>query len=250
MRRSLSFFVSLLCLFSLSIYAQDSLLYLPKADHTGQAQVESKLRGLGIQLESLKEARGLEGFYEAYTEQGMMYVSKDGRRLMMGKLYSIEQQPIDLTEQSMSAFRLELLENSTEKSILYPAKKERYEVTIFTDHTCPYCRQLHDQMDEYHALGISIRYMAFPRAGLEDQSARELGYIFCAQDAMTAMSDAMGGKKPKVARCEGMNLANHLKMGHQMGVSGTPGIILPDGRLIPGFLPADRLIQELRRGAL
>ena len=31
----------------------------------------------------------------------------------------------------------------------------------------------------------------------------------------------------------------------QLGVQGTPAIVLPDGRLVPGYVPAERLAAML-----
>ena len=49
-------------------------------------------------------------------------------------------------------------------------------VTVFTDVDCPYCARLHDRVAEYNALGIEIRYLAFPRAGIP--SGIDAGSLF------------------------------------------------------------------------
>ena len=45
--------------------------------------------------------------------------------------------------------------------IIYPAKNEKYVVTVFMDITCHYCHILHQQVKEYNDLGITVRYLAF-----------------------------------------------------------------------------------------
>jgi len=50
--------------------------------------------------------------------------------------------------------------------IVYKAPKEEYQITVFTDSTCGYCRKLHKEIDGFLAEGISVRYMAFPRGGV------------------------------------------------------------------------------------
>ena len=42
--------------------------------------------------------------------------------------------------------------------IVYKAPKEQHVITVFTDITCGYCRKLHEQMADYNALGITVRY--------------------------------------------------------------------------------------------
>jgi len=218
------------------------------AQQYAEQLIRQRLAMMGLQVERLQPAVELEGFYQVFTGQGLFYVSADGARLVAGKVFSIEAQPIDLTEMTVSNVRQELVKENTALTIKYPAPNERYKITVFTDHTCPYCRQLHEQLDAYHAAGISIEYLAFPRAGLEHRSATELNNIFCAADPATAMTRAMAGEKPLTYRCD-VSMADHLSLARQMGITGTPGIILPNGQLIPGFVPPDRLLSELRNSS-
>ncbi|RUO44343.1 thiol:disulfide interchange protein [Aliidiomarina taiwanensis] len=211
--------------------------------------IEQRLGQMGLQVERVREATELEGYMQVFTSQGAFYITHDGSRLIAGKVFSIEQMPpTDLTEQAVSQVRQALVRENADLTIKYPAMNEGYKVTIFTDHTCPYCRQLHEQMAGYQNLGISIEYLAFPRAGLEHSSATELNSIFCASNPADAMTRAMAGQKPRLSRCD-QTMQQHLSLARQMGITGTPAIILPNGNLIPGFVPPERLLQELRASA-
>lgn len=53
---------------------------------------------------------------------------------------------------------------------------------VFTDITCGYCHKLHEEMKDYNALGITVRYLAFPRQGLESQAEQDMKSIWCAKD--------------------------------------------------------------------
>ena len=52
-------------------------------------------------------------------------------------------------------------------------------------------------------------------------------------------------------RVDGKNCKNpvtaHYNLGGQIGVSGTPALVLEGGQIIPGYLPANRLIKELEK---
>ncbi len=50
--------------------------------------------------------------------------------------------------------------------------EEKHVITVFTDITCGYCHKLHQQMKEYNDLGITVRYLAFPRQGLASQAEK------------------------------------------------------------------------------
>lgn len=42
--------------------------------------------------------------------------------------------------------------------IVYKAAQEKHVITVFTDITCGYCHKLHEEMKDYNALGITVRY--------------------------------------------------------------------------------------------
>ena len=235
----LKYLVALTALISLSLFAVQADDY--------ETRIRAALSDMGLQVERLRPAAELEGYYQVFTQQGVFYISSDATRLIAGKVFAVGRQPVDLTEQGMTGIRQQLVNESQALMISYPAENERYRVTIFTDHTCPYCRQLHEQMERYNALGISVDYLAFPRAGLDSPAARDLLNVWCAQNQNEAMDLAMAGMAVRPRRCDA-NMADHLSLTRQMGVTGTPAIITPKGGLIGGFLPPERLISELRNG--
>jgi thiol:disulfide interchange protein DsbC len=56
------------------------------------------------------------------------------------------------------------------KSIEYKSANEKYRLAVFTDITCGYCQKLHHDLQSYLDAGISIKFLAFPRAGLNPWS--------------------------------------------------------------------------------
>ena len=49
-------------------------------------------------------------------------------------------------------------------------------------------------MADYNALGITVRYLAFPRQGLDSDAEKEMKAIWCAKDKNKAFDDVMAGK--------------------------------------------------------
>ncbi|HAH80198.1 MAG TPA: protein-disulfide isomerase, partial [Gammaproteobacteria bacterium] len=39
-----------------------------------------------------------------------------------------------------------------------------------TDVDCGYCRKLHNEMAQINELGIEVRYLAYPRAGVDSDT--------------------------------------------------------------------------------
>jgi len=111
---------------------------------------------------------------------------------------------------------------------------------VFTDIDCGFCRRLHSEIGKYNAAGIRIRYLFMPRAGKGSDSYKKAVAVWCAKDRQQAMTDAKAGKDVPAQTCENP-VEEHIALADLMGLSGTPTLILPDGELLPGYVPADRL---------
>ena len=128
--------------------------------------------------------------------------------------------------------------------IEFKAPKEKYAVHVFTDISCGYCRKLHSELQSYLDAGITVRYLAFPRGGLESDTFNSLQSVWCAKDKQKAMNEAKGGAEIAAAKCDSP-VAKQFELGHSFGINGTPAIILPDGSIIPGYQSAAQLQQAL-----
>ena len=128
--------------------------------------------------------------------------------------------------------------------LVYKAKNEKHVITVFTDVDCGYCRKLHNQMSEYNDLGITVRYLAYPRAGIPSANADEMQAVWCAKDPLQAMTDAKAGKNIKAASCD-IDISKQYRLGMSFGINGTPAMILEDGTMIPGYQPPENLLQTI-----
>ncbi|HSG92514.1 MAG TPA: thioredoxin fold domain-containing protein, partial [Methylotenera sp.] len=102
----------------------------------------------------------------------------------------------------------------------------------------------------YNALGIGIRYMAFPRAGVESESAKKLVQVWCSKDPKQAMTDAKAEREIKDATvCKDNPVIAHFEIGQRLGVEGTPALFLENGQMLPGYVPPERLREILDENA-
>ena len=204
-----------------------------------------------LQMTPLKVMQGpMADYLTVISEQGMLFVSKDGSRLIAGNVYDLGGNMENLGDMSLAPYRNERLASYEDSMIVYPAKGEqKYQVTVFTDTDCGYCRKLHRQMADYQEEGITIRYMAYPRAGVQSQTGQEMAAIWCADDKRSAMDQAKAGQAVATARCDDAIIEQHFRLGREFGVTGTPALVLDDGSLLPGYLPPKALLQRLKKDA-
>jgi thiol:disulfide interchange protein DsbC len=198
--------------------------------HADDAAIKQSLAKLGVQGADIQSAP-VAGMKTVLTDSGVLYVTEDGKHVIQGPLYDVSgAQPVNVTNQLLIG-KLNALEK---EMIVYKAPKEQHVITVFTDITCGYCHKLHEEMSDYNALGITVRYLAFPRQGLQSQAESDMKSIWCAKDRNKAFDAAMKGGDVAPASCD-INLANHYNLGVQFGVQGTPAIVLSNGSMIPGY---------------
>ena len=186
----------------------------------------------------------LPGIYEVSTGGQVLYVSSDGRYLLRGDLIDVVDRK-NLSEGRRKTARLvELSKLKETNMIVFNSPKATHRVTVFTDVDCGYCAKLHQQMAQYNELGIDIRYLAFPRAGLESRSYEVTVSVWCSDDPQEAIGEAKARRPVEPRTCENP-VRSHYMTGRRLGVSGTPTMITDDGTVIPGYLPPEQLLAQL-----
>jgi thiol:disulfide interchange protein DsbC len=224
------------------------LLIAPLADADeaqDMAVVRAKLEQLMPQAKPDSIAPSvLPGMYEAIYGPQILYVSKDGRYMFEGDLYDLQQR-VNLTENKRQAGRVKVLNDiDVSTMIVFAPEHPKYTISAFTDIDCGYCRKLHSQIAEYNKLGIAVRYLAFPRAGVDSPSYDKAVSVWCSKDRKTALTLAKQGKTPEKKTCDNP-VKMHMAAAKEVGVTGTPTLVLDDGKVIPGYVEPARLLKIL-----
>lgn len=226
-------------------------LALPIAALAGPEQTLADtltIEGRSLPIEEVVKAP-LEGLFEVRLASGEnFYTDGEGRYLLVGDLFeNADEGLINLTEQESNADRASRLAqiDDAQRVIFRTTDKPRARLTVFTDTTCPYCTKLHEEVGSLNEMGIEVDYLAFPRGGMNSPGAREMQQIWCADNSSEAMSAVQRGETLKGdASCDNP-VEEQYHLGMELGVQGTPAIVLPDGRMVPGYVPAARLAAML-----
>jgi len=207
--------------------------------------VEERIRALAPQTKSIAISETpVNGILMVQIGGDIVYATADGKYLIQGRMMDLETRE-DLTEAAKAGVRREILASvDPAKQITFAPEEPKYDLMVFTDIDCGYCRKLHAQMAEYNEQGIAIHYMAFPRAGIGSPSYDKAVSVWCAADPQGAMTQAKLGGDPDPARCENP-IADQYQLGRELGVTGTPSLLTPEGQMIPGYVPPEQLRQRL-----
>ena len=209
----------------------------------------SAFAGQPIGIESVRPSPA-PGIVEVQVINGpLLYATEDGGYFFLnGDLHQVSVSgAVNLTEERRSLARKEQLAAvSLEDMVVFSPKGEtRDYVSVFTDVTCFYCQKLHREVDQLNAKGVEVRYLAFPRGGINSDGAKKLATAWCADDQQTTLTELKAGMDLPVNDCADSPIAAQYQLGQEMGVSGTPAIITSSGMMIPGYRPAADLIAAL-----
>lgn len=227
---------------------------LPLTLSANQAKITEALEQVGLTVQQVKPSP-MTGVSQVVTDRGLFFISEDGRFLIAGNVLDLQnwqqvrgqQVPTNLKDELMAPLILEKLAEQQGQMIEYKAPNEKYVVHVFTDPSCGYCRKLHSEMKDYLAAGITVRYLAFPRTGVQSDIGLQMQHIWCAKDKNTAMDNAKIDKNVDKSMCQNPVAAQYA-LGQFFGVTGTPAVILPNGELVPGYMPVAAMLQQLNAG--
>jgi len=208
--------------------------------------IKNQLKKLDTVVESVTPS-AIPGIYQVVVEGGfVLYSTADGQRFLRGDLLEVQGNDlVNLTEKVKNEYNVKLLQSVDPKTMIVfsPKGKTKGVVYAFTDVDCGYCRKLQGEIPELNKQGIELRYLAFPRGGRKSGAFAKMAKAWCATDRQQALADLKAGKAISVPikgdqnACSKM-IDDHYRLGLQLGVNGTPAMVLENGQIIPGYRPA------------
>ena len=179
-----------------------------------------------------------------------LYAGETGEYVIAGDMYQVKPEgflPVEL------AGTMEMRKNNInavpiEDTIVFPSIGEANSVLyVFTDVDCGYCRKFHTETLPLLSLqGVEVRYLAYPRAGLGSDSYKKMASAWCAKDRKQALSSLKNRETILENVCNENPIAIQYNLGKTLGITGTPSIILENGRLLMGYRPAKELLEIIK----
>lgn len=226
-----------------------------------RSRVEASLKRANGNVVVLSIAQsGIPGVYSVRSKDsvkgdyyGVVYMTGDGRYMLQGELLEVTDQGVVAaqdpgTDSMRSVAEQELISTPLDKMVVFaaqgPVKRVIY---VFTDVECGYCRKLHQEIDKLNAMGVEVRYLAWPRAGAQSEVAETLRRVWCARDRKVAMTAAKRGNmlEPAPAECKAP-IEEQYDLGVRIGVRGTPSVHDAEGRSLGGYMSPEQFKAVLK----
>lgn len=194
------------------------------------------------------QSSAIPGVFEVVMGQNIAYVEASGRYFLIGRLFDM-QTKTDITAETKERFapKIDWNELRLEDAIKFGSGPTK--LAVFSDPDCPFCRQLEAELEKLD--GVTVYIFPYPIASLHPGATRVAQSIWCAADKSKAWRDYVLRKvaPPQAPKdCSGEAIQRNVALAARYGISATPTLLAPDGRLAPGASKAEQITAWLARG--
>ena len=186
---------------------------------------------------------GMPGLKEVTldSEQGPMvvYADEKGQFLLVGDLLDVKTRR-NLTRERMDKLTAVNWDTLPFKNAFKVVRGDgKRKLAVFSDPDCPFCKKAEFEFNKLN--NVTVYIFLYPLA-IHQDAARKARLVWCSKDRSQTWLDLMlRGKVPTGnADCDNP-IDENLALGARLRVDGTPAIIFPNGKRVPGYVPAPRL---------
>jgi len=171
-------------------------------------------------------------------KHGVLYIDMSKKYLIAGQIAPIDQLGKPATPRKVDYSKIPL---SDAVVLGQPTAKKK--IVVFSDPDCPYCRKLHEELKQVIEKRSDIAfYLILYPLPMHKDAYKKAQAITC-EKSVSLVDDAFSGKSVPEPTCGKEQLEKNLALGHELKIEGTPAVIREDGTLLPGYSPADKLID-------
>lgn len=195
------------------------------------------------QIKDVREAP-VKGLWEVEVTQSgkniIVYIDYAKKYLVEGVFT-----PVEKIGESAPLKKIDIKKIPLDNALVFGNPKAEKRIIIFDDPDCPYCIKLHEEVKKIIGKRKDVAFYVklFPLP-IHPKAYEKSKAIVC-KKSPKLLEDAFAGKNIPAADCETNEVDKNLKLGEELGIRGTPAVIFPDGRLLPGYVPAEALLNFL-----
>ncbi|XOF32968.1 MAG: DsbC family protein [Candidatus Electrothrix sp. YB6] len=140
-----------------------------------------------------------------------------------------------------------------EDALLLGKADAAHQIIVFDDPECKFCRKLHPVMKKVVEDHPDIAFLVkmFPLI-MHPHAKQKAQTIVCAKiggdnaKALSLLDESLAGKSLPEPECENDAVEKNITLGKELYIGSTPTLIMPDGRVIPGYRDADEIVKMLK----
>ena len=229
---------------SLPAYATDSSNQRPEPQILTKAAAIEALRGIQGEVLSVHPAE-IPGLYRvAMRMQGKVipvYLDASGSYLFTGNVIRLKDRK-NLTEADYQQLNpVNTSKIPLDDALTLGNPEATQQIIVFTDPHCPYCTKLHKVLHE--AVKVNPDLAFHTKLIPLKKSSKKISQTIICNKSMEQLEMAFSGQSLPEPSCETDAIEKNLKLAKKLGIRGTPTLILPNGKISPGYRPLDELLK-------
>lgn len=193
----------------------------------------------GAPIGSIRPIANLNLYEVVWGAANILYADASGEYVIIGNLFRGRD---NLTEaRKDEILRVDFASLPLDKAMIKVKGNGARKLVLFSDPDCPYCKQLERELVAVD--DVTIYTFLYPLASIHPDAERKAHLLWCAPDRAKAWDAWMLGAKepaPATPGCQAP-LAEVHALARRLNISGTPGIVFADGKLVPGAIPRQRI---------
>jgi len=176
-----------------------------------------------------------------------LYMDYSRKYLLQGSFFRMTDRKNVTSLRHADLNRIDVSAIPLEDAVVLGNRESKRRIIVFTDPSCGYCRKLHPEMKAAVARDPDAAFfvMPYPRDPLDHGTYSKCLAVVCDKTESTLDAAFTGDKLPSRA-CDSKAVDRTILLARKLGISGTPSMVLPDGRLISGYRTADELLSLTR----
>ena len=192
----------------------------------------------------------VNGIDEVVVGRKVFYVTQDGKYLFFGNLIDVANKKSLTEERTQELSRIDWKQLPLELAIKDVHGNGTRKIAVFSDPDCPYCQMFEKQVVP-NLKDTTVYTFLFPLP-MHPNAKSDATKIWCSKNPAATWTAWMRNKTPLPTNvsCDTKDLAKIYKVGTDVvQVEGTPTIILSNGAILPGMLPADQLMAAMDKAS-
>ena len=217
-----------------------------------KAEAETLMKGLVDRVLAVRNGT-VPGFYELDLEKGgrklPVYLHYSKRYLVTGDVVDLETKQSLTNARMIDLNRVEVATIPLDDAVVIGDPNAAVKIIVFDDPECPYCQKIHPEMKAVVLQRPDVAFwIKLLPLKIHPNARKKAEAIICAKSAQM-LEDSLAGKALPEPSCETDQIDKNEKEAARLGVRSTPTLILPDGRVMPGYKPAAKILELLAEGA-
>jgi len=245
MRRIILFALTTLMVFSLSqAYGFSSKGQDCSKCHTlKKSEAETLLKGLipnprilDIRMTPLKSMWEVD--IEAGGKKGVIYVDFTKKYVISGSIIDVAGKKNITQERFTDINRVDVSKIPVKDAIVMGSKNAKHKVIVFTDPDCPFCQKIHGELKKVVAGRKDIAFLIKMYPLPIHKDAYEKAKAIVCEKSLSLLDKAFEKKPLPKPKCKTSVVDENIKLAQSLGITGTPALIMPDGRVESGYRDA------------